>query len=104
MLPGHHSPGALLPLWWWWRWPPWWALASLFNENTRLPIDLKLSLNPALCLQAYTMGTSASKSDGWRPAPPSGSQPKMSKSGFNVAPMSEEEQRKAAAGLTDFQR
>ena len=52
------------------------------------------------------MGGGGSKSaGGWHPSPPSGAAPrKISKAGFDVTPLSEEERQRYAEGLTDFQK
>jgi hypothetical protein len=52
------------------------------------------------------MGTAASKgSEGWHPAPADGvKERRISKSGYDVAPLTAEEREKQAAQLTDFQK
>jgi hypothetical protein len=53
------------------------------------------------------MGSTASKQGavhGWQPATPGATPPKLSKSGYDITPMTLEERNKAAAQLTDFQR
>ena len=51
------------------------------------------------------MGAGQSKQGVWRPAPASGAPEKVvSKSGFDVTPLTAEQRDKEAAGLSDFQK
>lgn len=51
------------------------------------------------------MGAGASKQGVWRPSPAAGPKEKVvSKSGFDVTPLTQDQREKEAAGLSDFQR
>ncbi|KAI8475883.1 MAG: Mss4-like protein [Monoraphidium minutum] len=50
------------------------------------------------------MGAAPSKQGVWRPSPPVGAEKVVSKSGFDVTPLTVEQRDKGAAGLTEFQR
>lgn len=55
------------------------------------------------CMQDSGMGSSSSKQE-WQPSAEGTSTRKISKSGYDITPMTAEERKKAAASLTDFQR
>jgi len=50
-------------------------------------------------------GASKSSSEGWQPSPTGGTtERKVSKSGYDITPLTEEERKRSSASLTDFQR
>eukprot|EP00191_Tetraselmis_sp_GSL018_P000299 CAMPEP_0177610688 /NCGR_PEP_ID=MMETSP0419_2-20121207/19934_1 /TAXON_ID=582737 /ORGANISM="Tetraselmis sp., Strain GSL018" /LENGTH=179 /DNA_ID=CAMNT_0019106053 /DNA_START=174 /DNA_END=713 /DNA_ORIENTATION=+ len=50
------------------------------------------------------MGAKGSKANGWNPSEGDSVQEKLSKSGYNIAPMTKQERKDAAEGLSRFQR